>query len=306
MTASIADPWIQMFLDYLLVYRNSSSHTVDAYARDLEQLFAFLEETTPGFEGGRWESLSAQDLRRFHAFLHGRGYASTTIARKIAAVRSFFTYLKMEGVIHHNPAKALESPRLRQPLPKAVSQEEIERLLTAPAREVGPLALRDRALLELLYATGMRVSELAQLRLEDVNLERDTLLCRGKSHKEREIPFHELAAQKLLRYIKEGRPQLLNPKRPTDVLFLNHRGGPLTRQGIWLIIRRHARAAGIAAHITPHVLRHSIATHLLRRGANLREVQELLGHASLTTTQRYTRIVNDHLRNVYETVHPRA
>ncbi len=300
------DPWVQAFLDYLIIYRNSSPHTVDAYARDIQQLLTFLTENATDFKEGRWSHVTPEDLQRFHAYLHRQGYASTTIARKLAAIRTFFTYLKLEGATTRNPANILAPPKLQHSLPKAISPRDVERLLEAPAQEESPLALRDQALLELLYATGMRVSEIAQLHLSDVNLERNTLLCRGKGQKEREIPFHELAAQKLLKYIKTARPHLLNPKHPTDILFLNFRGGPLTRQGIWLIIRKHARAAGIAAHITPHVLRHSIATHLLRRGANLREVQELLGHASISTTQRYTRIVNDHLRRVYEDMHPRA
>ncbi|NPA90423.1 MAG: tyrosine recombinase [Chloroflexi bacterium] len=305
-TASLPDPWIRLFLDYLLVYRNSSPHTISAYAHDLGQLYHFLEEQEPSFPEEGWAAVTGEMLIAFQEFLHKMGYASTTITRKVAAVRTFFEYLRMEEVISRNPARVLETPRPKVPLPKAVSERDVERLLAAPLQEEGPRAVRDRALLELLYATGMRVSEVAQLRLSDVNLERNTLLCRGKRNREREVPFHEVAAQALLAYLRDARPQLINPRRPTDAFFLNARGGPLTRQGIWLIIQRHVRAAGIEAHITPHVLRHSIATHLLRRGANLREVQELLGHVTLTTTQRYTRVINEHLRDVYDAVHPRS
>ncbi len=298
--------WIEAFLDYLLVQRNYSHHTIQAYRTDLHQLCAFLEEHVPLFDQRGWDAVDAEALRLYQKDLYEQGYANATIARKLATVRSLFQYLLSMGVIQRDPTRGLEGPKVHRPLPKAISPEDIERLLDAPTHVDGPKGLRDQAILELLYATGMRVSELTALRLGDVDLERNIVRCRGKGNKEREVPFHETAAQKLLAYLKDGRPHLQNGKYPNDYLFLNYRGKPLTRQGIWLIIKEYAKIAGIGVRVTPHVLRHSIATHLLRQGANLREVQELLGHTNLTTTQQYTRVVNEHLRNVFDNTHPRA
>ncbi len=298
--------WVDAFLDHLLVQRNCSHHTVEAYRSDLRQLVAYLEDTVREFPAKGWKSITEGHLRGFQEHLVASGYAATSISRKLASVRAFFQYLLMEGVINRNPSRALEGPRVKRPLPRAISEEEVARLLAAPTQVDGPTGLRDQAILELLYATGMRVSELAALRLDDIDLERNTVRCRGKGDKEREIPIHELAAQKLLTYLEEGRPHLCDARCATQALFLNRRGKPLTRQGIWLIIKKYAKMAGIEAKVTPHVLRHSVATHLLREGAHLREVQELLGHANLATTQRYTRVVNEHLHDVYDRTHPRA
>ncbi len=302
----VYEEWVQMYLDQLLVYYNKSMYTVQAYHNDLSQLTSFLAERVDGFEEEGWTQVTNDHLREYQAHLVDAGYAPSTVARKLTSIRSFFRYLTLEGLLETNPARNLEAPRVKRGLPKAISEEEITRLLNAPTLVEGPAGLRDQAILELLYATGMRVSELASLRLQDINLERNTVLCRGKRNREREIPFHELAAQKLMTYLKDGRPQLVKEKRRTDAVFLNYRGAPLTRQGIWLIIRKYARLAGIDVRVTPHVLRHSVATHLLRRGANLREVQELLGHVNMTTTQQYTKVANEHLREVYEDTHPRA
>jgi|AMFO01.1.fsa_nt_gi Site-specific recombinase XerD len=304
--APVYETWVQQFLDHLLIFQNSSAYTVQAYQSDLHQLADYLREHVPEFEAQGWPAISTDHLRRYQAYLVERGYANSTIARKLTSVRSFFKFLLAEEQIPQNPASTLESPGSKHVLPKAITVEAINRLLNAPTQVEGPVGLRDQAILELLYATGMRVSELSGLRLEDVNLERNTVLCRGKRNREREIPFHELAAQKLMHYLKEGRPQLVKGVHPNDAVFLNYRGTPLTRQGIWLIIRKYARLAGIEVRVSPHVLRHSVATHLLRSGANLREVQELLGHVNMSTTQRYTKVVNEHLRDVYEETHPRA
>lgn len=298
--------WIEAFLDHLLVQKNYSRHTVQAYATDLRQLCDYLQEHDREFVHKGWSGVTDKDLRGFHGYLVEQGYAEASIARKLASVRTLFQYLLLEGVIPRDPSRGLEGPRVKQPLPKAISPEEVDRLLEAPTRVEGPIGLRDQAILELLYATGMRVGELASLGVDDVDLERNVVRCRGKGNKEREVPIHEIAAQKLLAYLQDARPKLLNGRKPTQALFLNFRGTPLTRQGIWLIIKKYAKMAGIQARVTPHVLRHSVATHLLRQGANLREVQELLGHTNLTTTQRYTRVVNEHLREVYDETHPRA
>lgn len=304
--SSEQERWIDAFLDYLLVQRNYSHHTIQAYRTDLNQLHAFLEERSPAFRQHGWDGVDAEVLRVYQHHLSEHGYANATIARKLATIRSLFQYLLSMGVIQRDPTRGLEGPKVRRPLPKAISPEQVDRLLEAPTQVEGPKGLRDQAILELLYATGMRVSELTALQLEDVDLERNVVRCRGKGNKEREVPFHETAAQKLLAYLKDGRPQLQNGRHPNNYLFLNLRGRPLTRQGIWLIIREYAKIAGIGVRVTPHVLRHSVATHLLRQGANLREVQELLGHTNLTTTQQYTRVVNEHLREVFEDTHPRA
>ncbi len=298
--------WIDAFLDHLLVQKNYSRHTIEAYLNDLRQLVHYLEEHVPAFKRKGWGAVTYEDLRGFQAYLVDQEYADTSVARKLASIRTLFQYLLLEGVIERDPSRGLEGPKVSRPLPKAISPEEIERLLEAPTQVEGPVGLRDQAILELLYATGMRVGELASLRVDDVDLERNVVRCRGKGNKEREIPIHEIAAQKLFTYIQEGRPRLLNSKKPTPFLFLNFRGTPLTRQGIWLIIKKYAKIAGIQVKVTPHVLRHSVATHLLRNGANLREVQELLGHTNLTTTQRYTKVANEHLREVYDKTHPRA
>ena len=305
MTAN-PEEWVDSFLNHLLVQRNCSRHTVNAYRTDLRQLYEFLNTVVPAFAQQGWSIVQPEHLRAFQVYLQEQGYANTSIARKLASVRSLFQYLLTQEVIHHDPARILESPRVKRNLPQTLSLEEIDRLLAAPERVAGPKGLRDQAILELLYATGMRVGELAALTVDDVDLERNVVRCRGKGNKEREIPVHEIAAQKVWLYLQHGRPHFVNNRRPTRALFLNYRGSPLTRQGIWLIIRTYARMAGITTRVTPHVLRHSVATHLLRRGANLREVQELLGHATLSTTQQYTRVANEHLREVYDNTHPRA
>lgn len=299
--------WVRTFLNHLLVQKNYSRHTFDAYHNDLNQLVAFLEERVSGFAVDGWRTVTEDHLRDYAHHLYQCGYANASIARKLATVRSFFQYLQAEGAIPHDPSMMLEGPKVERPLPRAISPEEITRLLEAPSQVNGPKGVRDRAILELLYATGMRVSELADLRLSDVDLERNVVRCRGKGNKERLIPVHELAAKWLLAYIEEARPELLgNKKTLTDVLFLNYRGQPLTRQGLWLIIRQYAKIAGLTTPVTPHVLRHSVATHLLRNGAGLREVQELLGHTNMNTTQQYTRLLDDHLRETYDETHPRA
>ncbi len=303
---SETERWIEAFLDHLLVQKHYSRHTVHAYRTDLMQLHTFLVEHVPEFGDAGWPAVTLDHVLAFREHLQTSGYSDATVARRLASARSFFDYLIRQEVLKRNPAQGVETPRVKRALPQTLSPEEVERLLEAPAQVPGPKGLRDQAILELLYATGMRVGELASLTVDDVDLERNTVRCRGKGNKEREIPFHEIAAQKLLAYLRDGRPQLLNGKRPTRALFLNNRGTPLTRQGIWLIIRTYARMAGIETHVTPHVLRHSIATHLLRQGAQLREVQELLGHATLATTQQYTRVANEHLREVYDKTHPRA
>jgi integrase/recombinase XerD len=258
------------------------------------------EPSPDGQEPGR---LTRDRVIHFVLFLRRREYAPTTIARKIAAVKSFCHFLEQEGILTEDPTSQIDAPRITKYLPRAASVSEVERLLAQLDGDSGT-ALRDRAMLELLYATGMRVSELVALNRADVSLEQGVVVCRGKGGKQRQLPFGEKAAQAMTRYIEAGRSQLL-ARQQQEALFLNHHGERLTRQGFWLIIKSYARQAGIDK-ITPHTLRHSFATHLLTNGADLRAVQELLGHSSIATTQVYTHVADSHLRQVYDDSHPRA
>ncbi len=233
-----------------------------------------------------------------------REYASSTIARKVAAVKSFFGFLFAQQSITKNPASELDSPKVDKHLPETLSAGDVEELLELPGTN-SPASLRDTALLELLYATGLRVSELVALDVEDIDLEGGMARCVGKGNKERVLPLYDQARDILGAYLHSGRPGLLSDEQER-ALFLNRRGQRLTRQGLWLIIKRYAEQSGISGHITPHTLRHSFATHLLRGGAGLREVQELLGHANISTTQVYTQVSKEHLRQVYDDTHPRA
>lgn len=293
---------VAAFIAYLRAEKGFSINTINAYQNDLTQLQAFVDalEVPEGVERG---PLSRDQVMRFLLSLREKEYAATTIARKIAAVKSFCHFLEQEGLLAQDPTAYIESPRVTKYLPRAATVGEIEHLL-AQIAGTSPAALRDSAMLELLYATGMRVSELVSLDGGDVNLDDDVVVCRGKGDKQRQIPFGQKALDALLRYQAEGRPHLLG-KRQGDALFLNHHGDRLTRQGFWLIIKAYARQAGIEK-ITPHTLRHSFATHLLSNGADLRSVQELLGHSSISTTQVYTHVADTRLRQVYDEAHPRA
>jgi integrase/recombinase XerD len=227
------------------------------------------------------------------------------VARKVAAVKSFFRFLVADGVIEEDPAAAVPTPSVARHLPHPLSPQQVARLLAEPAKVEGPRALRDRALLELMYATGMRASEVIGLDSGAVDLEAQTVRCLGKGSKERILPLYEHAVEVVRVYLERGRPALADGvDEPT--LFLNHRGEPLTRQGLWLIVKEYAAAAGIARDVTPHVLRHTFATHMLNGGAGLREVQQLLGHANISTTQIYTEVSTRRKRSAYDKAHPRA
>ena len=292
---------VETFLHHLEVERGASPNTLSAYRNDLSQLADYLE----GMGRRSAREVGREDLARFYLHLQERGYSRTSQARKVAAVRSFFAFLTREGRLPEDPAEDLASPRVGRSLPRALSEEEVERLLSAPVGNRTPEGLRDRAMLELLYATGMRVSELVALNLGDVDLQARLVRCMGKGGKERVIPIHEEAVRAVEEYLLEGRPRLVSdPREPA--LFVNQRGERLTRQGFWLILKGYARRAGITANVTPHVLRHSFATHMLRRGASLRNVQEWLGHASIATTQVYTYLTGDYLHAQYQQAHPRA
>jgi integrase/recombinase XerD len=290
---------IDNFLQYIQGERNFSVNTAGAYRNDLTQFAGFLEED--GRDG--WRDLDRETLQRYRSFLYQRRYADTTVARKIAAVRSFLHFLQAEGVIDGDLTEYLESPRIGKYLPHSISEDDVEFLLTMPQTD-HPAGLRDRAMLRLLWATGMRVSEMIALDLEHVDMTTDTVRCVGKGSKERQIPFGLRARGALVQYLEEGRPSFIR-RSLERALFLNHHGERLTRQGFWLILKSYARAAGID-RISPHTLRHSFATHLLNNEAELRVVQELLGHSNISTTQIYTHVSRERLRQVYDQAHPRA
>ncbi|MDA1189392.1 MAG: site-specific tyrosine recombinase XerD [Chloroflexi bacterium] len=292
---------IDGFLSYLKVERGVSPHTLSAYRNDLGQLAEFFSGTPKN----KWGKVTEEDLSSYVLILRKRGYSDTSRSRKVASARSFFGFLHDEGTIPADPTEYLSSPRLGRSLPTALSMENMERLLAAPSSDPEPDAMRDRAMLELLYACGMRVSELVSLDMDDINLTEGFVRCFGKGSKERIIPVHPQAVEILRTYIEHARPRLMTGAS-ADALFLNHRGKRLTRQGFWFVLKAHCKRVGIEGKVTPHTLRHSFATHLLRGGAPLRHVQELLGHASITTTQIYTHLTSDHVRTEYDKAHPRS
>jgi integrase/recombinase XerD len=249
-------------------------------------------------------ALRQRDLTDFIAGLHAGGLSTRSVARAVHSVRGLFRFAVREGLLDDDPMENLRAPRAFKALPRALSMGQVESLLEAPDVGTG-LGVRDRAILEVLYAAGLRVSELTSLRPQDVNLDLGVLTCTGKGGKERLVPLGQQAREWVRRYSHEVRGSLLK-RREAAFLFLNHRGGRLSRMGLWGIVRRHAVTAGLQRLLTPHVLRHSFATHLLERGADLRAVQAMLGHADISTTQIYTHVSRGRLRKVYDQFHPRA
>lgn len=298
---------IQQFLTFMSAEKGAAANTISAYRNDLAQFRQFVEGQPGSGPTTSFTVVDAAMLQDYIGVLRAREYADATVARKVAAVKSFFSYLTAEGVVPSDPTETLSSPRVGKTLPKALTVQEIDELLEQPRRRSTPEAKRDKAMLELLYATGMRVSELVALNLDSIELRnnRATVRCVGKAGKERLIPIHEQAVHALRIYLQEARPELCRTKRERG-LFINRRGERLTRQGFWLILKNYAKAANIPSDVTPHTLRHSFATHMLRGGAPLRSVQELLGHANISTTQVYTQLTDEHVRRVYEHAHPRA
>lgn len=298
---------IKDFLDYLTVEKGFSDNTRFAYKNDLGQLAGFIEsqKAQPG-PMLSWATFTRQGILNYFLWLKEKGYTNTTQARKVAATRSFFDFLMSEGYIKENPIENLASPRVGKSLPKPISIGEVHRLLEEPAKLSTSESKRDKAMLQLLYASGMRVSELMSLNLDDVNTGEEWTRCFGKGRKERIIPIHSQAVAIINEYLKEARPRLAGKHNEEKALFLNRRGTRLTRQGFWQILKAYAESAGLSTEITPHTLRHSFATHMLNGGADLRSVQELLGHANISTTQVYTHLTSEHIRQTYEKSHPRA
>jgi integrase/recombinase XerD len=298
---------IQQFLAFMSAEKGAAANTISAYGNDLEQFRQHVSGTRNNGREASWGDVDQGMLQGFIAALRAREYADATVARKVAAVKSFFSYLTAEGIVPVDPTETLSSPRVGKSLPKALTVQEVDELLEQPRKRSTPEAKRDKAMLELLYATGMRVSELVGLDLDSIELRnnRATVRCVGKAGKERLIPIHEQAVHALRVYLQEARPELSRSKREKG-LFINRRGDRLTRQGFWLILKNYAKSANIPSDVTPHTLRHSFATHMLRGGAPLRSVQELLGHANISTTQVYTQLTDEHVREVYQHAHPRA
>jgi integrase/recombinase XerD len=276
---------VDAFLTHLIEQRGYSENTLAAYRNDLSQFMSFLSRHV-----SNWEKVDQKLITDYILYMKEREYASSTVARKVAAIKSFFHYLVAAGAVGTDPTATLDSPKVKKRLPRTIPATEVERLLAEPAKSSTPKALRDHALLELLYATGMRVTEAVSLDIEDVNLPSATVrVKRKKDGKERLLPLYDRAQKALERYIQKGRlPLAREPEEPA--LFLNHRGQRLTRQGLWLIIKAYVEEADIDAEVTPHTLRHSFATHKLKEGVALHEIQRLLGHANISTTQVYTQI----------------
>ena len=290
---------IDAYLSHLAVERRVSPHTVEGYGRDLSQ----LAQAASGL-GRAVESLDRRALEEVIRQLMGEGRSPRSVARAVACYRGFYRFLVVSGRRTDNPADDLRAPRAWRTLPKFLSMEEVDQLLQMPDTST-PRGVRDRAMVELLYATGLRVSELVNLRQQDLNLESGYLTTTGKGRKQRLVPVGDEAAAWLARYVREARPALLK-KRSAPRLFVNARGGTgLTRVGFWKVLKEYGKQAGVRGSLSPHVLRHSFATHLLERGADLRAIQLMLGHSDLSTTQIYTHVLEARLRSVYDKFHPR-
>lgn len=283
---------IDAFLDYLRVERGLSSNTLSSYTTDMQQFVHWLSGEIP--------AVSRETIGEYAGYLASSGLAPSSVARKLSTVRTFYRFLLTEGTIRENPADAVASPRAGRRIPSYLSLREVERLLEAP-QGASERVLRDRAILELLYGTGLRVSELVGLNRGDVNLNSGWVRVQGKGSRERMLPVGRKAILQMKYYLRAS-----NLVGRDDSVFRNRYGRRLSRQSCWKMIRKYAREAGVRKHVSPHVLRHSFATHLLLKDADLRSVQELLGHASISTTQIYTHITREHLKSVYKRYHPRA
>lgn len=301
---------IDGFIAHISGERGLSEHTVAAYSNDLN---GFMQHVAPSAAAGDstafididWNDLDERAIEHYVAELDARGYSPSTRARKIASVRSFTKFLKQEGVIDESPTRKIRNPKAGRKLPKSLATEEVEALLAAANRGSEPTQMRDRAMVEIMYAGGLRVSETTGLDIDHVNFDNLTVRCTGKGGKDRVVPIYEEAMDAVAEYLVIGRPEIGKTQDP-DALFLNRLGKRITRQGFWLRLNQLALDAGISQKLTPHMLRHSFATHLLHGGASLRHVQELLGHSDIGTTQIYTHLTSERVRTAYDSAHPRA
>jgi integrase/recombinase XerD len=295
------DRFIEMFLDYLSVERGLSRNTITSYRRDLTSYLKFLEST----EKKAIEASSREDIRDFMLHQKDKGLSVNSIARGLAALRMFYRFLARERLIKIDVSSYIDTPRLWKKIPDVLSFDEVERLIETPDLNTGQ-GIRDRAILELMYATGMRVSEVSSLKHAHVNRDVGFVRCVGKGNKEMLIPLGKKAIIAIGRYLEKGRPKQLKNGRTAEELFLNRSGKKISRISLWKLIKGYARKARIRKEIKPHILRHSFATHLLERGADLRSVQEMLGHANISTTQIYTHVTQDRLKSIHKMFHPRG
>jgi integrase/recombinase XerD len=292
---------VEAFCEHLTIERGLSPRTLEAYRRDVGRYVAFLGDR--GFH--RIADASPADLREFVYQLKDRGLQATSIRRNLSAVRTYYAFLLAEGAVLSDPTERVELPRAWRRLPGVLGRADIDRLLDAPDAS-DRWFWRDKALLEFAYASGVRVSELTGLKVRDLDLEEGLARVTGKGAKERLVPVGRSALRALVVYLREIRPGLARGRETDGAVFLNHRGRPLSRMGVWKILRKHVDRAGIDRHVTPHTLRHSFATHLLEGGADLAAVQEMLGHADISTTQIYTHVDREYLKDVHRKYHPRA
>jgi integrase/recombinase XerD len=291
---------ISSFLTHVQVEKGLSSNTVSAYRRDLIKFDEFARKRKLSLE-----AVSRDDLVDFLASLYRQKLESKTVARQLVTLRNFFRFAQIQDLIVDDPSVNLESPKIHRSLPGYLRLEEVERLLNRPAVKT-PIGLRDRAMLEVLYSTGLRVSELIGLRTTDLDAGVGCVRCIGKGDKERIVPVGKKALAIVEKYLRDARPKLLGKVTGNPALFVNRRGASLSRVGVWKILSAYGRLAGLRVALTPHMLRHSFATHLLERGADLRSVQLMLGHADISTTQIYTHVVEERLKQIYKAHHPRA
>ena len=297
---------ITSFLNFMSVERGASENTISSYKTDLLQFSHFVTHLGKAPNKNNLVIVGSYGLRKFAENLSSTGLKTSTRSRKIASVRSFFTFLHDEGLIDSNPAQEISLLKLGRPLPHIITIEQAIRLVSTPtSRASSHIAVRDEAMLQLAYASGLRVTELVNLDIDDLDMERRRVRCLGKGRKERVVPFHNQAAKRIEEYLKSSRHNIAK-HHTKKALFLNQRGFRITRQGFWGILRKYSKLAAIPSKITPHTLRHSFATHMLLGGAPIRHVQELLGHANISTTQIYTHLTTEFMREEYEATHPRA
>ncbi|MBI3815796.1 MAG: site-specific tyrosine recombinase XerD [Nitrospinae bacterium] len=296
---------VNEFVNYITIEKGYSRNTIESYQRDIVKFLKFIKSETRAIASiDEFSRVEQKGIIAYLLHLREKGFSSASLARHLVSIKVFYKFLMLEEIIDINPTENIESPRLLRHLPDFLTLEEVDRLLLQPDLNDN-LGIRDIAMLELLYATGLRVSELISLKINDVNMERGYIITFGKGSKERVVPLGRSAQEKLKRYLEESR-HILVKGRGGDDLFVNRFGEKMTRQGFWKIIKKYALLAGIKKDISPHTLRHSFATHLLERGADLRSVQQMLGHADISTTQIYTHVVRERLKEIYDKHHPRA